>query len=478
MPSSPEETRFRELIEKAADGVLVLRPDGTIAYANPEAGALLGRPSGELQGAMFGTPVDPGATTEIDLRQGHRVAEMRVVAVEWEGQPAALATLRDVTERHRAARDTARRYDEAQEGLRRRDEFLAMLAHELRNPLAPILTAARVMHVQGTGNETLEKARATIERQALHLSRLLDDLLDLSRVAHGKIELRLQSVDLAGVVRDAVQVVTGFGDLGEHELVVDVAEPPLMVEGDPTRLTQVVGNLLTNAIRYTAPGGRIEVCARREDDAVVVRVADNGEGIAREMLSRIFDPFVQLHGGLARSKGGLGVGLTLVQQLVQLHRGSVTASSPGPGLGSVFEVRLPWSPGQTAVVETAPVEATPLRILIVEDNVDGREMLADLLRLWGHTVDGVGDGAEALQRMRTALPDCALIDIGLPGLNGYQLAQEIRQLPGGSAVLLLAVTGYGQPADRESAQTAGFDGHVLKPVDLNELARLLVRKSR
>ena len=639
--SSRAEARFRDLIEKAADGVLVLRPDGVIVYANPEAGTLVGREPAELVGAMFGTPVVPGETTEIDLAQGQRVAELRAARVEWEGQVAALATLRDVTERRRisnalrfladaskqlagsldrettlanvvqlavqhladwclldlleedgkvrrlaasdgdptrerlarsfsgvyelaaeeasvvcrvirtgrpevyarvdeedlaglglAARhrdivrdlgcrsvlvaplvargralgaitfvsatllrtygeeelalavslveraalalDNARLYDESREALRRRDEFLAMLAHELRNPLGPILTAARLMGLRGLPDKTLEGQRATIERQGLHLSRLLDDLLDLSRVTHGKIDLRKQPVDVEAVLRDALQAA-GL-EQGRRQVVTTVVEcGPLVVEGDPTRLVQVLGNLLKNAARYTPAGGRIQVRAAREGEEAVVRVTDTGQGIPEEMLTRVFEPFVQVNPDLARSEGGLGIGLTLVRTMVELHGGRVTARSEGLGKGSTFEVRLPCSSAGAGSDEKTPEVMTPRRILLVEDNHDGREMLAELLRFWGHQVEGVGDGALALTQIRGELPDVALIDIGLPKLDGYRLAKEVRELPNGHTVLLLAVTGYGQPEDRARALAAGFDEHLVKPVVFEELARLLER---
>ena len=648
------ETRFRNLIEKAADGVLVVGDDGVICYVNPAAETLLGRRAGDLIGQMFGRPLAPGETTEIDLCPAPRpedqpdggyppyaVAEMRVAEIDWDGRPAFLATLRDISARKRAdaalrfladasivlagsldstttlasvarlavlhladwciidlldgtdsvrrvaadhgdpqreelagrlrglfplapcsggaldaalhhgqlhvsnaamnapaaelvlapsqeeivrqlgckavmivpmtargrtigaisfvstapgrsydlheqalARDLASRaavaldnaqlFDQTQEALRRRDEFLAMLAHELRNPLAPILNAAHLMRLHGLADPDLERARAIIERQGGHLAHLLDDLLDLSRITHGKIELRKQIVDVGTVVADAVQSSRSLIEGRSHHLAIAVEDRPLRVEGDPTRLAQIIVNLLNNAARYTAPGGRIELSAGAEDAHVVLCVKDTGAGIPRTRLASIFEPFTQLEPSLDRSMGGLGIGLALVRELVALHGGTVAAHSDGPGQGSEFVVRLPLiSHTKEMPTPQKPPPFVHRRILLIEDNHDGREMLANLLRLWGHEVEETSDGARGLDMILRQRPDVALVDIGLPGLDGYELARRVRAAAGGGAVRLIAVTGYGQPEDRRRATEAGFNGHLVKPVDLDRLARIL-----
>ncbi len=464
------EARFRNLIEKNADGVVVVSMDGVIRYVNPAAEALLGRPAGELIGALFGRPLTAGETTEIDLcpaphsgQSAHRSAEMRVVEIDWEGQPAFLITLRDITER--------------KEAIRRRDEFLAMLAHELRNPLAPILTAVHLMRRHGLPTADLENARVIIQRQTEHLAHLLDDLLDLSRVMHGKIELRMQVLDLRNILSDAIQSSRSLIEKRHQQLAIALPDRPVYVEGDPTRLTQVMINLLTNAAKYTEPGGHIETTLRREGTQAVLAVKDTGMGIPPAQLANIFEPFMQLDTSLERKRGGLGLGLTLVRRLVELHGGTITAHSAGPGQGSEFVICLPICekavPPPPNQQDVGPVSFVPRNILLVEDNRDGREMLRDLLRSWGHQVSDVGDGLDGLNVMRQQMPDVALVDVGLPGLNGYELARQARALPGGDKVCLIAVTGYGQPEDRRRAQEAGFNAHLVKPVDLRKLEQLL-----
>ncbi len=702
---------FRKLIEKMADGVVVIDRTGVIRYVNPAAETLLGRPSAELVSVLFGTPIVPSERMEVDLcparpglpgtadRGKHedrrsglpgivRAAEMRVVEIEWEETggpvPAYLATLRDITERRRAgdalrflaqastlladsldyhttlksvvqlavlhladwclidlvendqsirrlvasadrraalpsrpdgseeppytltsvlegrfrldagsqggggggqspptppcglaevlrsgtlrvhgevnetllaglaldaaqlqalrrlaiksvlivplvargrsigaitflslssayrydkadcdlaadlahraalAVDNARMYDEAQTALRKRDEFLAMLAHELRNPLAPILHATQLMKLGGALESRLEWARATIERQGQHISRLLDDLLDLSRITHGKIELRKRTIDVGSVVTDAVQTSRGLVEARQHQLVIDLDAGPLLVEADPTRLNQVLGNLLNNAAKYTPPGGRIELSVQGTEEEIVLRVRDNGIGIPPAMLARVFEPFTQVNPSLDRSTGGLGIGLTLVQNLVEMQGGRVIAQSQGENQGSEFTVSLPRSPRtenadwgleQEAQFQAhSPARLGPSggaqaarRVLLVEDNTDARELLVELLRLWGHTVKAAPDGMTGLTMLRRSLPDVALIDIGLPNLDGYRLAQQVRTYPGGERIVLIALTGYGQVEARKKSLAAGFDAHLVKPVDLNQLAQLLTQ---
>jgi signal transduction histidine kinase/ActR/RegA family two-component response regulator len=625
------EGRFRNLIEKNADGIIVLRQDGAICYANPAAEALLGRDAAGLVGKPFGMPVMPGGAAEIDVLGGPApcVAALRMVETEWQGDPAYLVSLRDVTERRRAeqalrflaeasvvlagsldygatlasvtrlavahladwcfldileedrllrrvsgahadparnavvrqlcelqtapaackevaaqvlatgrslvlsdfeqvhklapelgcrsallvplvsreqpigvltlgsldpgryscseqtlaedlgrraalALDRARLYQESQEAVRSRDEFLAMLAHELRNPLAPILNAAQILHLYKLSEPTLERAREVIDRQAHHLGRLLDDLLDIARVTCGKIHLRMEAVDLRNALRDALEVSRPLLEQQRHEVVASLPGESLPVEGDLTRLEQVFANLLNNAAKYTEPGGRIEVKALCDEGEAVVRVCDTGIGISREMLSHVFDLFTQAHPSLDRAGGGLGVGLNLVRTLVELHGGRVSAHSAGLGQGSEFVVRLPLqcaSPGVTSDFNAPGVPK--MRILLIEDNEDAREMLRDLLQLWGYHVDVAGDGAVGIKRALAERPDLALIDIGLPGIDGYEIARRLRTAPGGDALVLVALTGYGQPNDRAHATAAGFDAHLVKPAKAKELTRLL-----
>jgi PAS domain S-box-containing protein len=363
---------------------------------------------------------------------------------------------------------------EAEGANRTKDEFLAMLGHELRNPLGAISSAAHVLSRTAAGNNATTRASEIISRQVQHLARIVDDLLDVSRVVAGKVALRLQPVDLGEIGR---RVATLHGGPAGSRHVITVQAASTWVSADPTRLEQVLTNLLANAVKYTPPGGEITVTVQRDGDHAVLSVRDTGVGIRPELLPRVFDLFVQADRSLERSAGGLGIGLTLVRQLVQLHGGTVEASSAGPGRGSTFTVRLPILADLPDADDAArPAVAGPARrVLVVEDNEDAREMLRNLLHILGHEVHEACDGASGIEEARRVRPDAALIDIGLPGIDGYEVARRIRaEVPGAR---LVAVTGYGQPEDRERALAAGFDVHLVKPVDLDQLQRLLTARA-
>jgi len=359
---------------------------------------------------------------------------------------------------------------------RRKDEFLALLSHELRNPLAPILTATQLMQLRG--DVATPHEREVILRQAQHLVRLVDDLLDVSRVARGKITLAKGSLQLASVVAKAVEATAALLEQRRHRLSLSVPSEGLPIEGDEVRLTQVVSNLLTNAARYTPPGGRVEVTAAREGDEVVLRVGDSGNGIDPVLLPSLFDMFVQGPRGPDRSQSGLGLGLSLVRMLTELHGGTVSARSDGPGLGSEFTVRLPAS---TRLVDQARAPVHPgtprarvnQRVLVVDDNRDGAEMIATLLEAAGHDVRVANDPSEALLGLDAFTPQVAILDIGLPVMDGYALGGEIRARLGRSAPILIALTGYGQEQDRRRSQDAGFAVHLVKPIDAETLVRLV-----
>jgi signal transduction histidine kinase/ActR/RegA family two-component response regulator len=384
--------------------------------------------------------------------------------------------------RHRQyeVRDLLQRQAEAD---RRKDEFLAMLGHELRNPLAAIRNAIWILEEAGSEDFQDVRQREVIERQTHHLVRMVDDLLDVSRVTLGKIGLHVQTVDLQGVTERCLSEL-GMRRLAEsHELALTVETEPTLVQGDPVRLEQVVCNLLHNAVKYTPRGGAIEVQVTTEEGEAVIRVRDTGLGISEDMLTRIFEPFTQVESSRKRSEGGLGLGLPLVRSLVELHGGTVEAHSEGRGMGSEFVVRLPRQP-QLGSALPLPAAAgdnddltfdddSHLRILVVEDNRDGRESLRDLLEIWGHEVELAENGPDGVKHALGSQPDVALIDIGLPGLDGNEVAQRIRAALDGDRMALVAMTGYGQPEDRRRALQAGFDAYLVKPVDPNELARTL-----
>jgi two-component system CheB/CheR fusion protein len=396
-----------------------------------------------------------------------------------------LGTCQDVTENRLAQHDRERALEELKEADRQKDEFLAMLSHELRNPLAPILSAVEILRLADPGDRELSsRFRAVIERQVSLMKRLLDDLLDVARVSQGKIELRKELVDLAGVVVRAVEVSRPL--INDKQQRLSVTSGPagtILVDADATRLVQVFANLLNNAAKYSERGGRIDVDINAADHEAVVRVRDNGIGMAPELLGRVFDLFVQATRSLDRAQGGLGIGLTMVRSLVRMHGGSVQAFSDGPGLGSEVVVRLPRQrAGVPAMAERAPSRPIPskalgpLRVLVVDDNLDAATSLGTLLSLIGHVVTLAPDGQTALALVRAATPDLVLIDIGLPGMDGYALAAALRDA-GLDRTALVAVTGYGREDDVRRSREAGFDDHLVKPVDLATLQRITTRQT-
>ncbi len=379
----------------------------------------------------------------------------------------------DITDRKRAEQVLA-------EQVVRKDEFLATLAHELRNPLAPIRSGVAILRVT-RNQEQAEQTLGMIDRQLGHLVNLVDDLLDVSRVLSGKIALRTGWVVVRDVVDAAIETCRPLVDLRGHTLEVDVPAQPLAVAGDQTRLVQVVANLLTNAAKYSEPGGRIRVSVDRDGGAAVIRVADVGIGIAAEALPTLWDMFTQVRDTLDKAQGGLGIGLSLVKRLVEMHGGTVAAESPGVGRGSTFTVRLPLAAATATAVLVAPMSETAgappptrRRILVVDDNRDAAESLATLLQLSGNETHTAHDGVEAVEAAASFRPSIVLLDIGLPKMDGYEAARKIRQQPHGEGMVLVALTGWGQDEDRRKSRSAGFDGHVVKPVDLTALTKLLV----
>ena len=377
----------------------------------------------------------------------------------------------DITERRNAE-------EALRESARRKDEFLAMLAHELRNPLAPIRNAAQVLRLLGMAGVDQLWALGVIERQAQHLTRLVDDLLDVSRITQGKIALRLEPVDVATVVQRALEACRSTIEERGQRLHTKLPAAPLRVSGDLTRLVQVVGNLLHNASKYTPERGNIWLEASADAGRAVVRVRDDGIGLPEELLPHVFDLFTQADRSLDRSQGGLGIGLTLVRRLVELHGGEVEARSDGAGRGSEFAVALPLLE-QPAEADGTPApsrdarRAAGLRVLVVEDHADSAEVLAYLLRLEGHDVRTAPDGATALELAPAFDAEVVLCDIGLPGLNGYDLAARMRERPGASGMRLIALSGYGQAEDRRRSKEAGFHFHLTKPVEPDALLALL-----
>jgi len=374
-------------------------------------------------------------------------------------------------ERHHAARALAERAQRLAEASLRKDEFLALLAHELRNPLAPIVTAVERLRAHDDDPEAVARCRGVIERQARQLVRLVDDLLDVSRITRGKIALRKERFTLASAVGSAIEASRPVLEQRGHVLGVRLPGEPVELDADPVRVAQVLSNLLNNAAKYTEPGGHVDLAAVRDGGEIVLSVRDDGIGIAPELLPHVFDLFVQAESARGQAMGGLGIGLTLVKRLVELHGGRVEARSEGPGRGTEVIVRLPVAVGPRPAAAGAPAVTAggPRRVLIVDDNVDAAESLADALRDAGHEVRVETDGPSALASAEAFSPDAALVDIGLPGMDGYEVARRLRAAMPRAPLRLIALTGYGQEGDRRRAEAAGFDVHLCKPADLDRI---------
>lgn len=375
------------------------------------------------------------------------------------------------------ALDNAVLHHELQVADRQKNEFLSMLAHELRNPLAPIRNATQLLGLRASDEPDLQWIRDVIERQVMQMVRLVDDLLDISRITRGKIDLQRAPVELATIVAHAVETSKPLIDARGHQLAVALPTHPVWIHGDLTRLAQALTNLLNNAAKYTEQAGQIWLTARHEGNSAIISVRDTGSGIPSDMLAAVFDLFTQVNRTLDRSQGGLGIGLTLVRQLVEMHHGTVTASSDGPDCGSEFIVTLPimkeMTPGVSPGMPGVPNRGQTARVLVVDDNADSADSLAKLLRLIGHQVDVAYDGPSGLAAAQLFEPAVVVLDIGLPGMDGFTVARKLRESKRTKDALLIAVTGYGQHKDQLSAREAGFDHHLTKPVELNALQALL-----
>ncbi|HTO08653.1 MAG TPA: response regulator [Myxococcota bacterium] len=492
------EERFRSLSERMPHLVWESDAEGRVSYHNPRWYDYTGAPAEESLGERWldyfhpddrefalsewrkaiATGGEYGLDIEVRLRRedgvyrwfrltGEPVPDASGAVGKWVG------TCTDVEERKRAE-------EGLREADRRKDEFLAMLAHELRNPLAPIRNTVKLLRQTGRSDGVSEWGRDVIERQVEQLTRLVDDLLDVSRITRGKIQLQLEPLDLATVVAGAVETSRPMIDTHRHTLHVELPRRPVPVLGDLVRLTQVVSNLLNNAAKFQEDGGEITVTAERQDDRAVIRVRDRGVGIAPEMLGKVFDLFAQVERSVARSEGGLGIGLSLVKSLVELHGGRIQASSAGRGRGAEFCVslpcsvqrqRVPASESAAAPGSDAPL-ASALPVLIVDDNRDAAESLAMVLRLRGYDTTVCHDGQEAVEVAQRRQPRIVLLDLGLPGLDGFEVCRRLRE-HGLDKVYIVAITGYGQDDDRRRSREAGFDEHLVKPVDPDALMRRL-----
>ena len=481
------EEPYRNLIEQMQEGAVVVNWSGDILYSNARFAALVGEPLEAVVGTRFDRFVNPSDGDDVaallDAGSGRR--RSRLIASDSRGVEVSLSLTTTpstggdrlnliVTDLSDLLEANSHR-DHAERDGRTKDKFLAMLAHELRNPLAAISNAVRVLEMVHGEAEPASRAHEVVARQVGHISRLIDDLLDVERVFSGKIRLNRQPLDMAEAVRCAVAIFTGDDRLDRH---IDISTEPLWVYGDAVRLEQVLTNIVTNAVKYTPAGGQIRVALRGDGSDAVLSVEDTGFGISPRLLPFIFDLYVQAERTLDSARGGLGIGLTLVRRLVELHGGTIVASSEGENHGSRFTVRLRQIPSaSTSSSDRAfPSErrrTRPRRVLLIEDSGDAREMLRMMLQLAGHMVYDAADGARGLELLNVERPDVGIIDISLPTMDGYQVAKRIREEPHGRDMLLVALTGYGAQDDANSASEDEFDYHLVKPVNPDQLARLL-----
>jgi PAS domain S-box-containing protein len=495
-----ERQRFEAVLKQMPAGVAIAEaPSGRLILDNEQVSHLFRQPRVPLDDLEAyrqfvglhpdGRPYEPEEWPLVrSVTTGEAVTGEEVEIERGDGTRAVIrinsAPIRDAEGRIRAGvaifediTDEKHARDVLVEEARRKDEFLAMLSHELRNPLAPVTSALEILRMQGSDEATRSRMVEMLGRQIRYMVRLVDDLLDVSRITRGKIDLRLEVLDAAELVQRAAATVEPLIRSRSHTLSV-AAEAGVCVRGDAVRLEQVLVNLVTNAAKFTRPGGRIDLELHAEAEQAVFRVRDTGTGIHPELLPRIFDLFVQDERSLDRTLGGLGIGLTIVKRLVEMHGGTIQASSPGLEHGSEFVVRLPVAtsaalPDRVVRAPDAEVSAAGARVLVVDDNVDSANSLAEVLRLWGYRALSVHDGRAALEAVRSYRPRFVLLDIGLPGMDGYQVAAQLQQERDGAGLCLIALTGYGQEQDRTRALESGFDQHLTKPVDLAALRRLL-----
>jgi PAS domain S-box-containing protein len=496
--------RIESIVNHVIDGIIVIDENGTVESFNPAAERLFDYRAEEVIGQNVKLLMPEPFHSQHDgyLSNYRRTGQAKIIGIgrEVEGRrkdgstfPMDLAVsefwlgkrryftglVRDITDRKQAEKQVYGLLIELKEGDRRKDEFLAMLAHELRGPLAPLSNLLEIMKRADDDAHLLQQARSTMERQVGHLVRLVDDLIDVSRITRNKIELRQERVELASVIYQSLETCRPLAESARHEVTVTLPPHPIYLHADPVRLAQVFSNILNNACKFTETGGKIGLTAERQGSDVVVRVKDNGPGIPPDKLGSVFELFAQIDRTLERSQGGLGIGLTLVKRLVEMHHGVVTAHSEGPGKGSEFVVRLPiliQPPKHDAVRPSAPTTIAPHRILVVDDNPDAASSLAMLLSMTGSETETAHDGLEAVGAAERFRPDVVLLDIGLPKLSGLDACRRIREQPWGKNMIVVALTGWGQEDDRRKSTAAGFNHHMVKPVDYAALVKLLAER--
>ena len=492
------------IVESSDDAIISKSLEGIIQSWNAAAERLFGFTAEEAVGQHISLVIPTDRITEEDqiiasLKAGNRIEHFETERVRKDGQRiivslsispikddsgnvvGASKIVRDVTERMQLMKDLQRLASDLSAADQRKNEFLATLAHELRNPLAPMSNMLEVVKRAADDGKVVKQAHETFERQLNQMVRLVDDLLDVNRITHDRLELRRSEVELSSVIQQAVEVARPLIDAADQELIVDLPEEPIHLNADRARLAQVFGNLLNNSCKYTGPNGTITLSAKRMDGEVFVTVKDNGAGIPRDKINSIFDMFMQVDRTSERSQEGLGIGLTLVKRLVEMHGGSIDAHSDGEGHGSEFVVRLPVisKPAVPAVHTGAASESpTERRVLIVDDNRDSADSLAMLMQITGNKAFLAYDGAEALEAIDKYRPEVVLLDIGLPKLDGHEVCRRVREKSWGRDIIIIALTGWGQEDDRRKSTEAGFDGHLVKPVDYDRLLSLLAELTK
>ncbi len=482
------------VVEYSDDAVISKSLDGTILSWNAGAGGMFGYGEAEAVGQSINMIIPPELqAAETDLlarvRRGERVEPFETVRVARDGRrldvSLSLSPVRDETGAITGASSIGRDISDRKalerslrESDRRKDEFLAVLAHELRNPLAPIRSGVAALQLALPGDETVRRTAQIVERQVRQMSRLLDDLLDVARITHGKLELRKELITLQSAIEVAVETTQPLLASASQTLQLDVPDAPIMVMADPVRLAEVFGNLLSNASKYSPEGTPVSVTLRGHGTSASVEVRDRGIGLAPEDMPTLFEMFAQVTEARAHAQGGVGIGLALVKGLVDLHGGLVTATSEGPGKGSVFRVELPLAAGVSTdgaavAADAVPASAQNRRVLVVDDNRDSADALVVLIEALGYEARAAYDGSAAVSESQAFVPDIVFMDLGMPGMDGYEAARRIRQVPGGDAIHLVALTGWGQDRDREQTREAGFDDHLVKPIDPGAMHGLL-----
>jgi PAS domain S-box-containing protein len=487
-----DQSKLAAIVESSDDAIVSKTLDGIVQSWNGGAQRLFGYVPSEIVGQSITLIIPPERLDEerdilARLCRGERVDHFETVRVAKDGRridiSLTISPIRDASGRVVGASKVARDITEkkkAEEVLRetdrKKDEFIALLAHELRNPLAPLRNGLEVIRLAGGDASAVSHSRSMMERQLSHMVRLVDDLLDASRISRNKMELRKERVLLADAISAAVETVRPMIEAAGHKLQVSLPPGPVFLDADLTRLAQVFGNLLSNSAKYSEHGGRIRLCAERQGDDVVVRVSDNGIGIPAESLDNIFDMFSQVDRSIERSTGGLGIGLALVKALVEMHGGTVSAASEGEGRGSTFTIRLPLAEPKPATRRDSPegMRGRARRMLVVDDNRDGANSLALMLRLLGDDVRTAHDGIAAVEAAGQFRPEVILMDVGMPRMNGLDATRRLREQPWGKSMTIIALTGWGQNGDRERSREAGCNGHLVKPVSLPDLEKLLL----